>query len=433
MIERYTLPGMGAIWSDENRFTKWLQIEVLACEAWAELGKVPREAVEVIKQKAAFQVDRILEIEEVTRHDVLAFLTNVAENVGDEAKYIHLGMTSSDILDTTLSIQMVEAADILLARLHTLVQTLKAQSVRYKDTMMMGRTHGIHAEPVTLGLKFALWFDEVNRNIKRLENARESVRVGKISGAVGTFANIDPRVEEFTCEKLGLRPAPVSTQILQRDRHAEYLTTLAVIASSLDKFATELRNLQRTDIHEVEEPFGKGQKGSSAMPHKKNPILSERVAGMARILRGNALAALENVALWHERDITHSSVERVIIPDSTIALDYMLVKFSEVVENLVVYPDDIQANLEKTLGLIFSQRVMLTLVGKGVARETAYAWVQRNALEAWRSKEMFKNLLIKDGDIMGLLTLDEVEGLFDYGYHTKHIDYILRRCGVLDN
>ncbi len=431
MIERYTLPEMGAIWSDENRFRKWLEIEVFACEAWAELGKIPREAVEVIKQKAAFQVERILEIEEVTRHDVLAFLTNVAENVGDEAKYIHLGMTSSDILDTTLSIQMVEAADIIMARLRTLAEVLKAQAVRYKDTLMMGRTHGIHAEPVTLGLKFALWYDEVNRSIRRLESARESVRVGKISGAVGTFANIDPRVEEFTCEKLGLRPAPVSTQILQRDRHAEYLTTLAVIASSLDKFATELRNLQRTDIHEVEESFAKGQKGSSAMPHKKNPIICERVAGLARVLRGNAMAALENVALWHERDITHSSVERVIIPDSTIALDYILAKFIDVVKNLTVYPENMQANLEKTLGLIFSQRVMLTLVEKGIARETAYAWVQRNALEAWRIKEMFKDLVLRDKDIMNLLSPEEVESLFDYSYHTKNVDYILRRAGVL--
>jgi adenylosuccinate lyase len=432
MIDRYTLPEMGAIWSDENRFRKWLQIEVLACEAWAELGKIPVEAVEVIKAKADFQVDRILEIEEITRHDVLAFLTNVSENVGDEAKYIHLGMTSSDILDTTLSIQMVEAADIILDKLHTLAAVLKTQAVEYKDVLMMGRTHGIHAEPVTLGLKFALWYDEVNRNLKRMENARESMRVGKISGAVGTFANIDPRVEELTCEKLGLRPAPVSTQILQRDRHAEYLTTLAVIASSLDKFATELRNLQRTDVHEVEETFAVGQKGSSAMPHKKNPIICERVAGMARLLRGNALAALENVALWHERDITHSSVERVIIPDSTIALDYMLAKFIEVVKNLTVYPEKMQANLEKTLGLIFSQRVMLTLVGKGIARETAYAWVQRNALESWRTQEMFKDLVMKDGEIMQLLQPEEVEDLFDYSYHTKNIDYILRRAGVLD-
>ncbi len=431
MIERYTLPEMGAIWSEENRLRKWLQIELLACEAWAELGSIPGEAVEVIKHKAAFQVDRIHQIEEVTRHDVLAFLTNVAENVGEEAKYIHLGMTSSDILDTALSMQMVEAADVILGKLQTLAEVLKAKALDYKDVLMMGRTHGIHAEPVTLGVKFALWYDEVKRDITRLENARESVRVGKISGAVGTFANIDPRVEEITCKKLGLKPAPVSTQILQRDRHAEYLTTLALIAASLDKFATEIRNLQRTDIHEVEESFAKGQKGSSAMPHKKNPIICERVSGLARLLRGNALAALENVALWHERDITHSSVERVIIPDSSITLDYMLEKFIAVVQNLTVYPDNMRANLERTLGLIFSQRVMLSLVGKGIARETAYAWVQRNALETWRTGEGFKHLVLKDQEIMAVLQPQEVEDLFDYAYHTKHIDYILRRAGVL--
>lgn len=431
MIERYTLPEMGAIWSDENRFCKWLQIEILACEAWAELGKVPKEAVKVIQEKADFQVKRILEIEEVTHHDVLAFLTNVAENVGDEAKYIHLGMTSSDILDTTLSIQMVEAADIILSKLRALAEVLKAQSLKYKDYLMMGRTHGIHAEPVTLGLKFALWYDEVKRDIERLGHARESVRVGKISGAVGTFANIEPKVEEYVCAKLNLKPAPASTQILQRDRHAEFLTTLAVIGSSLDKFATEVRNLQRTDVHEVEETFVKGQKGSSAMPHKKNPIVCERVAGLARVLRGNALVAMENVALWHERDITHSSVERVIIPDSTIALDYMLQKFTAVIKNLTVYPDNMEANLNKTLGLIFSQRVMLTLVEKGMAREAAYALVQRNALESWRTKEMFKDLVLRDGEIMVVLNPAEVESLFDYSYHTKNIDYILRRTGVL--
>ncbi len=430
MIERYTLPEMASIWSDENRFRKWLEIEILACEAWVGLGKVPAEAAKVIREKGAFQAARIAEIEEVTHHDVLAFLTNVAENVGDEAKYIHLGMTSSDILDTALSLQMVEAAGIILGRLQELALVLKEQAVKYKDYIMMGRTHGIHAEPVTLGLKFALWFDEVNRSIRRLENAREAVRVGKISGAVGTFANIDPAVEEYVCEKLGLNPAPASTQVLQRDRHAEYLTTLAVIASSLDKFATEFRNLQRTDIHEVEEPFAKGQKGSSAMPHKKNPILGERVAGLARVLRGNALAALENVALWHERDISHSSVERVIIPDSTTALDYMLVKFTGVLKNLTVYPKNMQANLDKTLGLIFSQRVMLSLVEKGMAREAAYALVQRNALEAWNSKEMFKDLIQRDREVMALLSPSEVEGLFDYSYHTKHVDYILRRTGV---
>ncbi|MBS4024445.1 MAG: adenylosuccinate lyase [Clostridia bacterium] len=430
MIDRYTLPEMKRIWADENRFQKWLEIEIYACEAMAELGQIPKEAVAVIRKKAKFEVERINEIEAVTRHDVLAFLTNVAENVGDESKYIHMGMTSSDILDTALSMQMVEAADLIIKKLQQFRETIVTRAREHKYTLMMGRTHGIHAEPVTFGLKLALWVAEMERNINRMNQGREVVRAGKISGAVGTFANIHPKVEEYVCAKLGLEPAKVSTQILQRDRHAEYMTTLAVIASSLDKMATELRNLQRTEIIEVEEAFAKGQKGSSAMPHKKNPITGERIAGLARVIRGNAMAAMENVALWNERDITHSSAERVIIPDSTILLDYMLTKFIEIMEGLVVHEDNMKENIAKTLGLIFSQRVMLALVNKGMLRETAYQLVQQNAMEAWRTKTDFKSFLFADDEVTVNLSREEIEELFDYGYHTKYVDYIFKRAGI---
>ncbi|MDD2421199.1 MAG: adenylosuccinate lyase [Heliobacteriaceae bacterium] len=430
MIKRYTLPEIAAVWEAENRFQKWLDIEIAVCEALVELDKVPREAYEVIRDKAAFNVARIEEIEEITKHDVLAFLTCVAEYVGEESKYIHMGMTSSDILDTALSLQMREAGELLVGRLKKLREIIGERAQEHKYTVMVGRTHGIHAEPISFGLKMALWYDEVGRSIKRLNQAIETINVGAISGAVGTFAQIDPRVEEFVCHRLGLRPAPISTQVIQRDRHAEYMTTLAVIASSLDKFATELRSLQRTDIHEVEEAFSKGQKGSSAMPHKKNPITSERISGLARIVRGNALAALENVALWHERDITHSSVERVIIPDSTILLDYMLAKLIDIMANLQVFPGNMQKNLEKTLGLVNSQRIMLALVEKGVLRETAYHWVQRNALKAWEVKKPFIELLQADADVTGKLGPEELAGLFDYDYHLKHIATLFRRVGL---
>lgn len=430
MIERYTLPEMARIWDEENKLRKWLEIEIYACEAWAELGKIPPEALAEIKEKAAFDINRVKEIEATVRHDVIAFLTAVAERVGEASKYIHLGMTSSDILDTALALQMREAADQLLRRLQDLREVLVAKAREHKFTLMMGRTHGIHAEPTTFGLKMALWVMEVERNRERLLQAREMISVGKISGAVGTFANVDPFVEEYVCRKLGLKPAPVSTQIIQRDRHAQYLTTLAVIASSLEKMATEIRNLQRTDILEVEEPFARGQKGSSAMPHKRNPIMCERVAGLARVVRGHALAALENVALWHERDLTHSSVERVIIPDSTILLDYMLAKFTEIMAGLNVYPENMKRNLEKTHGLIFSQRVLLALVDKGLLREKAYALVQRHALEAWREGVSFKELLLQDPEITAYLSPPEIEELFDYKYHLKHVDYIFRRTGL---
>ncbi|RNC29797.1 MAG: Adenylosuccinate lyase [Candidatus Dichloromethanomonas elyunquensis] len=431
MIERYTLPAMGRIWQDEYRLQLWLDIEIAACEGWAEIGKIPAEAVQVIKKKAAFSWERVKEIEEITHHDVLAFLTNVAENVGDEAKYIHLGLTSSDILDTSLSLQLVEAADILLKKLDKLIAVLGTKALEYKDTLQMGRSHGIHAEPITFGLKFALWYDEMKRQRERLLLAKEEIRVGQISGAVGTFANVDPKVEERVCSNLGLKPAPVSTQIIQRDRHAFYVAVLAGIASSLDKIATEIRNLQRTDVHEVEEPFAKGQKGSSAMPHKKNPIISERICGMARLIRGNAQVAFENVALWHERDISHSSAERVILPDSTIALDYMLQKMIQLLEGLRVFPEQMLENIEKVYGLIFSQRLMLSLVDKGISRETSYDWVQRNAMKAWDAKSSFKDYILQDQEIMSVMKSVEVDELFDYGYHTKNVDYIFRRVGLL--
>nr|WP_231967836.1 adenylosuccinate lyase [Thermanaeromonas toyohensis] len=430
LIERYTLPEMARIWEEENKFRKWLEIEIYVCEAWAELGKIPPEALAEIKEKAGFDLSRVKEIEETVRHDVIAFLTSVAERVGDASKYIHLGLTSSDILDTALALLMREAADQLFRRLEDLRTVLVDKAKEHKYTLMMGRTHGVHAEPTTFGLKMALWVMEVDRHMERLYQAREMISVGKISGAVGTFANVDPRVEEYVCRKLGLKPAKVSTQIIQRDRHAQYMTTLAVIASSLEKMATEIRNLQRTDILEVEEPFTQGQKGSSAMPHKRNPIMCERIAGLARVIRGNALAALENITLWHERDLTHSSVERVIIPESTILLDYMLAKFTEVIAGLNVYPENMRRNLEATHGLVFSQRVLLALVEKGLLREEAYALVQRHAMEAWRKGVSFKELLLQDPEITSRLSPSEIEKLFDYSYHLKYVDYIFKRAGL---
>ena len=430
MIDRYTYPEMGRIWTDENEFQTMLDIEICACEIMAELGEIPAEAVPVIKAKAKFTVPRIREIEKETRHDILAFLTAVAENVGDESKYIHLGLTSSDVKDTALGVMMKQAAGILLEDLEKFHAVLKRRAAEHKHTVMIGRTHGIHAEPLTLGLKFALWMDETERNIERLKRAREIVAVGKLSGAVGTYSNIDPRVEAYVCEKMGLKAARLATQVIQRDRHAEFLTTLAIIGSSLDKFATEIRNLQRTDIREAEEYFHPGQKGSSAMPHKRNPITCERVAGLARVLRGNALASLEDVALWHERDITHSSVERVILPDSTILLDYMLRIFTNIIDKLLVYPDAMKANIEKTGGLIFSQRVMLALVDKGVLREDAYRWVQRNAMARWLEGADFKTNVKKDPDIVQYLSPAEIDECFDTAYPLRNIDTIMARFGL---
>ncbi len=430
MIERYVLPEMQAIWSEENRLRKMLAIEVYACEAMAEIGLVPQWALKDIQEKVDFSVDRIKEIEEVTKHDILAFLTNIAEYVGDASKYIHLGMTSSDILDTALAVQMKEAMDLIIQKFVILAEEIRVKAKEHKYTLMVGRTHGIHAEPVTFGLKMALWYDEVRRNIERLEAAKKQIAVGKISGAVGTFANIDPSVEEYVCKKLGLKPAPVSTQIIQRDRHAGYMVQLAVAASSLDKFALEIRNLQRTDILEVEESFAKGQKGSSAMPHKKNPIISERVSGLARIVRSNASAALENVVLWHERDLTHSSTERIIIPDSAQLVYYMLDKFIDVVRNLVIKEDNMKANLNKTLGLVFSQRLMLALVDKGMLREAAYSLVQKNSMSAWERKVALKELVLQDSSINEMLSSEEIDEIFSYEYYLKNIDYIFKRVGI---
>lgn len=430
MIARYTLPEMGAIWSETSKFNNWLKIEVAACEAWSSLGRIPAESVEVIKAKAQFDINRISVIEAEVRHDVIAFLTNVGEYVGDDSKYIHLGLTSSDILDTGIAMQMRDSADIILAKLEKLKEIIKAQALKYKYTLCIGRTHGVHGEPTTFGLKMALWYTEMERNIERLEQAREIIAYGAISGAVGNFAHLDPRVEEFVCAKLDLKPCQVSTQVIQRDRHADFMTNLAVVASSLEKMATEIRNLQRTDIMEAEEPFKAGQKGSSAMPHKRNPMMSERVAGLSRVIRGNAVAALENVALWHERDLTHSSVERVIIPDSCILLDYILEKFIAIMDGLVVYEDNMMKNIETTLGLVFSQQLMLALVGKGILREEAYSMVQGNAMRSWQEKIPFKKLVLEDAEIMALISPPELEGIFDYGVYTANVDYIFKRCGL---
>jgi adenylosuccinate lyase len=438
MIARYTRPEMGSIWTDENKFRTWLDIEILACEAQAELGIIPKEAVKVIREKAKFDVKRIDEIEQTTKHDVIAFLTNVGEYVGPESRFIHLGMTSSDILDTGLALQVKQSAELLLNDLNQLQVVLARRAKEFKYTVMIGRTHGIHAEPTTFGLKLALWYDENCRNIKRLEQAKDTISVGQISGAVGTYEHLDPFVEKYVCEKLGLKPAPISTQVLSRDLHAEFLTTLAVIGSTLEQFATEIRHLQKTEVLEVEEYFGKGQKGSSAMPHKRNPITCERVAGLARVLRGNAHAALENIALWHERDITHSSVERIIIPDSCILLDYMLATFTKIVDQLLVYPENMKKNLELTGGLIFSQSVLLALIKKGIKREDAYAAVQKHAMDVWQSnsptsglaRKNFKEVLKSDKKVATYFQNGELDELFDLNKSIKHVDYIFERVGL---
>ncbi|MFQ6031701.1 MAG: adenylosuccinate lyase [Candidatus Zixiibacteriota bacterium] len=427
MIERYTTSRMKSLWSDQNRFQKWLDIELLACEAQANLGIIPKSALPKIKKRAKFNVRRIAQIEERTKHDVVAFLTNLAENIGTEAKYVHYGMTSSDILDTSLSLLMKEAGEVILQDLDNLSSSLKKKAFEFKHTPMIGRTHGVHAEPITLGLKFALWFAEVRRNIERLKRAIETISVGKISGAVGTFSNLDPKVEEYVCKKLKLKPAPISSQIIQRDRHAEFMTTLAIIASCIEKFATEIRSLQRTEILELEEGFAKGQKGSSAMPHKRNPITCERLCGLARLVRTNAQAALENITLWHERDISHSSVERVIIPDSTILVDYMVTKFKEIVENLIVYPEKMKSNLEKTKGMFFSGRVLLRLSERASSKEEAYQIVQDNAMRAWSKNENFKDLIKKDKRVKKYLSEAEIDECFSLDYYLRNVDYIFKR------
>ena len=430
MIPRYTSKEMGSIWTEENKFRTMLKVEILACEAMNKLGVVPNDALKDIQEKADFNIERMHEIEKVTNHDVISFLTSVAEYVGDASKYIHKGLTSSDVNDTALGVQMKHSAEILIDLEKKLHEALKIQAAKYKHTVCIGRTHGIHAEPMTFGLKFALWMDETERNIERLELAKKYVSVGKLSGAVGTYSNIDPFVEQYVCEKLEIAPAKLATQVIQRDRHAFYLTTIAVCGASLEKMATEIRNLQRTDIREAEEYFAPGQKGSSAMPHKRNPITCEKICGMARLLRGNAIAALENVALWHERDISHSSVERVILPDSTIALDHMLRKFTNIVTKLLVYPDAMLANLNKTGGLIFSQNLLIALVTKGVLREDAYKWVQRNAMARWLQGADFKTNVELDEDIKKYLTKEEIEHCFDPKPMLKNIDLIMARFGL---
>jgi adenylosuccinate lyase len=421
---------MGTLWEDENKYRIWLEIEVLACEAQSQLGIIPTEAVDVIRSKAKFNVARILQIEEEVKHDVIAFLTNVGEYVGSESRFIHLGMTSSDVLDTALAVQMKQSADLLLRDLEAMKTVLARRAKEFKNTIMIGRTHGIHAEPTTFGLKLALWYAETVRNIDRLTKARDNVSVGKISGAVGTYAHLDPFVERYVCEKLGLTPAPISTQVLQRDRHAEFMNTLALCGSSLEKFATEIRHLQRTEVLEAEEYFSKGQKGSSAMPHKRNPITCERIAGLSRVLRGNAIAAMENVALWHERDITHSSVERVIVPDSCILLDYMLVQFTKIVDQLLVYPEHMQENIDRTFGLVFSQDVLLALTKGGMKREDAYAIVQEEAMKVWQHRQSFRSLIEKRPEVTKLLSAKEMDNLFDPRRSLKNVDYIFHQVGL---
>ncbi|MEG0970234.1 MAG: adenylosuccinate lyase [Acidaminococcaceae bacterium] len=430
MINRYTSKEMGGIWTEENEFRTMLKVEILACEAMHELGLVPQEALTAIQTKADFRLERVHEIEAITNHDIIAFLTNVGEYVGEASVYIHKGLTSSDVKDTALGVMMKQSAELLLELLHKFHDVLHRRAAEHKYTVMIGRTHGIHAEPMTLGLKFALWLDETERNIARLEQARDFVAVGKLSGAVGTYSNIDPFVETYVCEHLGLKAARLATQVVQRDRHADFLTTLAIIGSSLDKMATEIRNLQRTDIREVEEYFAPGQKGSSAMPHKRNPITCEKISGLARVLRGNAVAALENVALWHERDISHSSVERIILPDSTIALDHMLRKFTNIIDKLLVYPEAMLANMNKTGGLIFSQNLLLALVSKDVQREEAYQWVQRNAMARWLAGADFKTNVKLDADIKRYLSDAEIESCFDPQPMLKNIDLIMARFGL---
>ncbi len=429
MIERYSRPQMKRVWSDENKFAKWLEVEIAACEAWAEVGVIPREAIPKIKL-ARVNLKRMEEILKETHHDVTAFLGSVAESLGNESRFIHLGLTSSDVIDTALSLQLIEATELLDQDIKELISVLAEKAIKYKYTPMMGRTHGIHAEPTSFGLKLALWIEEMKRNRLRLAEAKRAIAAGKISGAVGTYATLSPQLEEKVCAKLKLAPAPVSSQILQRDRHAQFTTTLAIISSSLEKFATEIRGLQKTETREVEEPFGASQTGSSAMPHKRNPIMCERIAGLSRILRANALAGMENVTLWHERDISHSSVERVIIPDSCIVADYMIANTSRVIERLLVYPENMKRNLNLTKGLVFSESVLLALTKKGMKREEAYQIVQKHAMDAWKTKQDFQGLLRCDERIKRHLTEQEVKSLFDLNGSLKNVDAIFQRVGL---
>lgn len=427
MISRYTRAKMGRIWQPENIFQKWLDVELAACEAFAEEKLIPDSACRNILEKATFSVDRILEIEKETKHDVIAFLSSVAEHVGPDSRFIHLGLTSSDILDTSLALLLKEAMELIVAGTLELIQVIKDRAVEHKYTVMIGRSHGVHAEPITFGLKSAVWYSEMQRNLKRLQEALDVISYGKLSGAVGTFANVSPRVEALVCRKLGLKPAAISTQILQRDRHAQYFTALAILAGTLEKIAVEIRHLQRTEVREAQEPFAAGQKGSSAMPHKKNPVGSENISGLARLVRSNSLAAMENISLWHERDISHSSVERVIAPDSTILTDFMLHRITAILKDLVVDPDQMRANLNLMRGLIFSQQILTKLAEKGLARQAAYTMVQRNAMRVWESDRHFKDLILEDEEIKRYLTGREIEEVFDLNYHLKQVDAIFER------
>lgn len=432
MLSRYTRPEMGNIWTDENRYQAWLEVEILADEAWAEIGDIPKADVKKIRENASFSIDRILEIEESTRHDVVAFTRAVSESLGEERKWIHYGLTSTDVVDTAYGYLMKQANDLLRQDLKEFTEIIGEKAKQYKYTVMMGRTHGVHAEPTTFGLKLALWYSEMQRNIERFEHAAKGVEAGKISGAVGTFANIPPFVEDFVCKKLGIHPQDISTQVLPRDLHAEYFSAMALIATSIEKFATEVRNLQKSETREVEEFFAKGQKGSSAMPHKRNPIGSENMAGLARVIRGHMLTAYENVNLWHERDISHSSAERIIVPDTTILLDYMLNRFGNIVKNLTVFPENMKRNMQATFGLIYSQRVMLKLIDKGMTREEAYDLVQPKTADAWDHQTDFRKLLEKDEKITKVLSQADLNDAFDYSHHLKNVDVIFDRVGLGD-
>lgn len=427
MISRYTRPEMAKLWSLKNKYQKWLEIEILVCEAWAEKGVIPKEALAKIKEKASFSVERIAEIETQVKHDVIAFISNVEENIGPEGRYLHLGLTSSDILDTANAVLLKEAMEIILEDVEEVMSILREQAFAYKDTPMIGRSHGVHAEPITFGLKLALWYEEMRRNKKRLQQAKEDISYGKISGAVGTFAHLEPEIEEYVCPKLGLKPAPITNQIIQRDRYAHYFTALAILAGTIEKIALEIRHLQRTEVLEVEEPFTKGQKGSSAMPHKRNPIQCENLCGLARLVRTNAIAALENIALWHERDISHSSVERVIMPDSTILSDFMLHRLKKILANMEVYPERMLKNIYLTKGLIFSQALLLALVKKGLPRQKAYEMIQDCAMRVWQGEQDLKTQVLSHKEIKVYLTLAEIEKIFDLKYCLRHVDKIFAR------
>lgn len=430
MLERYSRPEMRAIWTEENKFKAWLEVELCACEAWAELGVIPQEDVEALRKSASFDIDRIYEIEQETRHDVIAFTRAVSETVGPERKWVHYGLTSTDVVDTAMGYLLRQANEILLKDIERFIAILREKAIQYKDTPMMGRTHGVHAEPTTFGLKMALWYEEMKRNLDRFQHASKGVEFGKMSGAVGTYANIDPLVEQFVCKKLGITAAPISTQTLQRDRHAEYVASIALIATSLDKFATEIRALQKSEFREVEEPFAKGQKGSSAMPHKRNPIGCENISGLSRVIRGHMLTAYENVTLWHERDISHSSAERVILPDSTMLLNYMLNRLGNIINNLTVFPENMKRNMSATYGVPFSGRVLTKLIDKGFSREQAYDTVQPRAMQAWETQRQFRSIIEETPEITSVLSAEEIEDCFNPAWHLKHVDTIFTRLGL---